>query len=110
MSSNNPSNAKPLNAFCVDLEEWFHVCGVATPYSDPSTWDAAPSCVHRDTDVLMRLLDETGSRGTFLTVGWVADRWARSDTSRGMQYAGLGLYVLFISIIFLPLLLFERID
>lgn len=66
---------RPLNAFCVDLEEWFHVCGVSTPYSDPATWDGAPSFVDRDTETLMRLLDETGARGTFLAVGWVAERY-----------------------------------
>ncbi len=44
--------------------------------------------------------------GAFILVSWIADRWARSDTSRGIQYAGLGLYVLLISIFFLPLLLF----
>jgi polysaccharide deacetylase family protein (PEP-CTERM system associated) len=65
---------EPLNAFCVDLEEWFHVCGVQTPYSDPGTWDTAPSHVVKDTEVLMRLLDETGARATFMTVGWVAER------------------------------------
>ena len=43
--------------------------------------------------------------GAFVVVSWVADRWARSDTSRGMQYAGLGLYILLISVFFLPLLL-----
>lgn len=66
---------QPLNAFCVDLEEWFHVCGVTTPYSDPATWAGAPTHVVADTEVLMRLLDETGARGTFMTVGWVAERY-----------------------------------
>ena len=37
----------PLNSFCVDLEEWFHICGVSKPYDDPSTWDAARSLVER---------------------------------------------------------------
>ena len=67
--------AEPLNAFCVDLEEWFHVCGVDTPYADPDTWDHAPACVVEDTETLMRLLDEAGAKGTFLTVGWVAQRY-----------------------------------
>jgi len=40
----------------------------------------------------------------FMGVGYVADRWARSDTSPGMQYIGLVLYVLAEAIIFLPLL------
>ena len=42
--------------------------------------------------------------GLFVAVGWLADRWANSDTSRGMQYLGLGLYVIAEAIIFLPLL------
>lgn len=42
--------------------------------------------------------------GMFMAVGWVADKWARSDTSRGMQYLGLGLYVVAEAIIFVPLL------
>ncbi len=42
--------------------------------------------------------------GGFMAVGWIAERWAHSDTSRGMQYAGLGLYVLAEAVIFLPLL------
>jgi polysaccharide deacetylase family protein (PEP-CTERM system associated) len=63
-----------LDAFCVDLEEWFHVCGVETPYQDPATWGDAPSCVERDTEVLLGLLDEVGAKGTFLAVGWLAEK------------------------------------
>jgi FtsH-binding integral membrane protein len=40
----------------------------------------------------------------FIGVSWVADRWARSDTSQQTQYAGLGLYVVAESVIFMPLL------
>jgi len=40
----------------------------------------------------------------FMAVGWVADRWARSATSIGMQYLGLLLYTVAEAIIFLPLL------
>src|SRR5690348_4459369 len=29
----------------------------------------------------------------FIGAGWVASAWARSDTSRGLQYLGLSLYV-----------------
>ncbi len=42
--------------------------------------------------------------GAFMAVSWIADKWASSDTSRGMQYAGLGLYVVAQAVIFLPLL------
>lgn len=64
-----------LNAFSVDLEEWWHVCGVDTPYSTPATWDLAPASVVKNTEVLMRLLDEARTRATFLAVGWVADKY-----------------------------------
>ena len=43
--------------------------------------------------------------GAFMLVSWLADKWAHSTTSLGMQYAGLGLYVVAEAVIFLPLLL-----
>ncbi|MDA0812392.1 MAG: Bax inhibitor-1 family protein [Verrucomicrobia bacterium] len=43
--------------------------------------------------------------GAFMGVSWLADKWANSDTSRGMQYAGLGLFVFAEAIIFLPMIL-----
>jgi FtsH-binding integral membrane protein len=41
----------------------------------------------------------------FIGVGWLASAWASSDVSRGLQYVGLGVYVVLQAIIFLPLLL-----
>src|SRR5436190_765426 len=32
--------------------------------------------------------------GAYMVVGSIADYWARSSTSRSMQYVGLGVYVL----------------
>ena len=40
----------------------------------------------------------------FMGVSYVANRWAASDTSVGMQYAGLSLYVVAEAIFFAPLL------
>src|SRR5262249_41452518 len=42
--------------------------------------------------------------GLFMAVSWLANYWAMSSTSVGMQYAGLSLYVLAQSVIFAPLL------
>jgi FtsH-binding integral membrane protein len=42
--------------------------------------------------------------GLFMVASWVANKWAVSDTSRSMQYAGLGLYIVAEAIIFLPIL------
>jgi FtsH-binding integral membrane protein len=44
----------------------------------------------------------------FLVVGWIADRWAHSDTSAAMQYVGLGLYTLAEAFVFVPLLYIAR--
>ncbi len=41
--------------------------------------------------------------GAFMLVSWIADRWAHSATSLGMQYAGLALYVVAEAVIFTPL-------
>jgi len=40
----------------------------------------------------------------FMGVGMLADRWAHSNTSREVQYAGLALYIVAEAIIFLPLI------
>jgi FtsH-binding integral membrane protein len=42
--------------------------------------------------------------GAFLVVSWIANYWAQSTTSLGMQYLGLGAYVVAQSLIFVPLL------
>lgn len=40
----------------------------------------------------------------FMGVAWLADWWARSETSKPLQYMGLGLFIVAEAIIFLPLL------
>lgn len=42
--------------------------------------------------------------GAFMLISTVAEKWARSAVSPGMQYAGLGLYVIAEAIIFVPLM------
>lgn len=42
--------------------------------------------------------------GAFIGVSWLANRWAHSDTSQEVQYAGLALYVVAEAILFVPLI------
>jgi FtsH-binding integral membrane protein len=42
--------------------------------------------------------------GAFFIVSVIANRWAESDTSAAMQYAGLFLYVIAQALLFLPLM------
>ena len=62
-----------MNAFTVDLEEWFHICGAGGRLA-PANWDALPSRVVANTRDLLALLETCGVSATFFVVGWVADR------------------------------------
>jgi FtsH-binding integral membrane protein len=42
--------------------------------------------------------------GAFMLVGWLAERLAMSETSRGLQYLGLGIFVVAESLILQPIL------
>jgi polysaccharide deacetylase family protein (PEP-CTERM system associated) len=64
------------NAFTVDLEEWFHVCGVGGALA-PANWDRLPARVEQTTRALLDLLDAVQVRATFFVVGWVGDRYPR---------------------------------
>jgi len=71
-----PGGSHPQNVFTVDLEEWFHVCGVGGPLA-PDQWDGLPSRVESTTRRVLDLLDAAGIRATFFIVGWVAERHPR---------------------------------
>ena len=47
--------------------------------------------------------------GIFMVVGYLADYWARSASSRALQYVGLGVYAVAEAVIFLPLLFIAEI-
>ncbi len=60
----------------VDVEEWFHICGVGGPLA-PAHWPTLPSRVVETTDRLLDLLDRTGARATFFVLGYVAHHHPR---------------------------------
>jgi peptidoglycan-N-acetylglucosamine deacetylase len=64
----------PRNAFTVDLEEWFHICGSGLDDLRPDNWDRLPSRVDLTTRLVLDLLDAAQVRATFFVVGWVAER------------------------------------
>ena len=71
-----PGGTSPRNVFTVDLEEWFHICGIGGALA-PDQWDHLPSRVECTTRRVLDLLDEAGVRATFFIVGWVAERHPR---------------------------------
>jgi polysaccharide deacetylase family protein (PEP-CTERM system associated) len=64
------------NCLTVDVEEWFHVCGVAGALA-PERWDRLPSRVVDNTRDLLDLLERCHVRATFFILGWVAARYPR---------------------------------
>jgi polysaccharide deacetylase family protein (PEP-CTERM system associated) len=60
------------NIFTVDLEDWFHVCGVSALSRD--RWSALPSRVGDTTRWLLDTLDAAGVRATFFVLGWIAEQ------------------------------------
>ncbi|MFZ1906537.1 MAG: XrtA system polysaccharide deacetylase [Steroidobacteraceae bacterium] len=64
---------RPINAFTVDVEDYFHVAALSSAITRES-WPAQESRVERNTERLLALLAERGVRGTFFVLGWVAER------------------------------------
>ena len=63
-----------LNAFTVDVEDYFQVQSFADRI-DPRRWDDYESRVVGNTHKMLRILDGHQVRGTFFVLGWVADRF-----------------------------------
>ena len=62
-----------VNAFSVDVEDYFQVAALA-PAIARESWDQRESRVERNTDLLLDLLAERGIHGTFFVLGWIAER------------------------------------
>jgi polysaccharide deacetylase family protein (PEP-CTERM system associated) len=62
-----------VNAFTVDVEDYFQVAALA-PAIDRASWAQRESRVERNTGVLLDLLSERGINGTFFVLGWIAER------------------------------------
>ena len=63
-----------LNALSVDVEDWFQV-GAFENVIARDAWDSLPQRVERNGDAVLSLFDRAGVKGTFFTLGWVAERY-----------------------------------
>jgi polysaccharide deacetylase family protein (PEP-CTERM system associated) len=63
----------PLNAFTVDVEDYFHVAALSSAISR-SSWESREFRVSASTERLLAMLGERGITGTFFVLGWVAER------------------------------------
>ena len=69
-----PNPVLPIvNGLSVDVEDWFQV-GAFERVIDRAQWDNLDLRVERNVDAILGLFDEAGVKGTFFTLGWVAQR------------------------------------
>ena len=67
-------SAKPvLNAFSIDVEDYFQVAALA-PAAPPESWSKWEYRVERNTECILGLCAERNIRGTFFILGWCAER------------------------------------
>ena len=83
MSAAPPSG--PINGLSVDIEDWFQV-GAFEHVIDRADWDRLEYRFEANTDRVLALFDRAGVKGTFFTLGWVAERMPA--TIRGIVAAG----------------------
>ncbi len=67
-------NAPIVNALTIDVEDYFQVSALA-PHFPRQDWDGVPCRVERNVDLILELLDRHGTKATFFTLGWVAERY-----------------------------------
>lgn len=62
------------NALSVDVEDWFQV-GAFEGVINRDDWAGLQHRVERNTNAVLDMFDAAGVKGTFYTLGWVAERY-----------------------------------
>lgn len=81
-----------IHCLSFDIEEHFQVSAFASPMRRRH-WDVFESRVQRNTDTILKLLDERQIKATFFILGWVAERnpdLVRKLFSHGHEIASHG--------------------
>jgi len=90
MDSRDASNI--VNAFTIDVEDYFQVSAFA-PYIARREWVDRECRIERNLDRILAMLDEHGVKGTFFTLGWIAERYPvliRRISNQGHELASHG--------------------
>ena len=80
------------NALTIDVEDYFQVSALA-PYIPREQWDSRECRVERNVERILLMLDESQTRATFFTLGWVAERYpqlVRRIVAAGHELASHG--------------------
>jgi polysaccharide deacetylase family protein (PEP-CTERM system associated) len=93
MSAAPPDVPPVLNAFTIDVEDYFHVYGFSHVIPRAS-WEGRTSRVEGNTERLLERLAERKAFGTFFVLGWVARRHpqlVRRIAAAGHEVASHGM-------------------
>ena len=80
------------NALTIDVEDYFQVSAFA-PHIERSAWEITPCRIERNIDRILDLLNQSGAKATFFTLGWLAQRYprlVRDISSQGHEVASHG--------------------
>jgi len=90
---NRPDKPETIvNGLSVDVEDWFQV-GAFEDVIERDQWGALDDRVDRNVRQILDLFDAVDAKGTFFTLGWVAQRHAgllRDIADRGHEIASHG--------------------
>lgn len=62
------------NALTIDVEDYFQVSALA-PYIPRHQWDLRECRIERNIEQILLMLDQKQIKGTFFTLGWIAERY-----------------------------------
>ena len=69
-----PDAPMVINGLSVDIEDWFQV-GAFERTIRRADWESLAPRVERNSDAVIDLFGRMGAKGTFFTLGWVAERY-----------------------------------
>jgi polysaccharide deacetylase family protein (PEP-CTERM system associated) len=81
-------NPTPTLSFSVDFEDWYQ--GIELPFAD---WSKYEPRIEKGLMPVLDLLSERGQKGTFFTLGWIAEKYpqlVKEIASRGHELASHG--------------------
>ena len=73
-ATSKPATSAVINAMTVDVEDYFQVSAFES-HVDKAQWQTLPRRVEANTQRILELFDKHQVRGTFFTLGWVAERY-----------------------------------
>ncbi|MDR3453995.1 MAG: DUF3473 domain-containing protein [Rhodoferax sp.] len=85
--------AAPItNALTIDVEDYFQVSAFA-PHIARSEWSTRECRVERNVNIILEMLASRGTKATFFTLGWIAERYpqlVRQIVKEGHELASHG--------------------